>query len=40
VLHGVGWNLMTNKETLFLLDVKTGSPIQAARNWSAYFGGI
>jgi len=32
VLHGVGWNLMTDKETLFLLDVKTGSPVQAARN--------
>jgi len=26
VLLGMGWNLMTDKETPFLLDVKTGSP--------------
>jgi hypothetical protein len=30
VLHGLGWNLISNKETPFALDVKTGSPITAA----------
>jgi hypothetical protein len=32
VLHGLGWNLISNKETPFALDVKTGSPIPAAHS--------
>ncbi len=31
VLHGTGWNLVSDKETPFALDLKTGSPIAAAR---------
>jgi hypothetical protein len=32
VLHGLGWNLMSDKETPFALDVKTGSPITPAHS--------
>jgi hypothetical protein len=32
VLHGLGWNLISDKETPFALDVKTGSPIPAAHS--------
>jgi hypothetical protein len=27
VIHGLGWNLMTDKETLFALDLRTGSRV-------------
>jgi hypothetical protein len=32
VLHGLGWNLMSDKETPFALDMKTGSPITSAHS--------
>ena len=28
-LHGLGWNLMTDKETLFALDLRTGSVVSS-----------
>jgi hypothetical protein len=31
VLRGLGWNLMSDKETPFALDLKTGTPIPFAR---------
>ena len=32
VLQGMGWNLMTDKETPFMLDTKTGSPKSATHS--------
>ncbi len=32
VLLGMGWNLMTDKETPFMLDTKTGSPRNATHS--------
>jgi hypothetical protein len=32
ILRGLGWNLRTDKETPFALDLKTGTPIPFARS--------